>query len=346
MIGPSAGFLGNSTNRVNTVPAVGRGATTSPPMALAPTSRSLTTGVARCRSSATPSGCRCSLSSSSRNPWLPWNALCINPVRNTRHRQPVDLNMTQKLHGTVALVTGASSGIGEATALALAAEGATVALLARRRDRLAALKARIESSGGTALVVEADVSDQQQTAAAVDAVVTELGRLDTVVNNAGLMLIGPAAEADPADWDKMLTVNVQGLLYITRASLPHLIAAAADSPRGVADVVNISSTAGRVARPGTAVYSLTKFGVGAFSEAIRQEVLGQRVRVGLVEPGTVQTEITNNLPEADREAIEARSPGMVKLEPGDIADAVTYIVTRDRRVAVNEILVRAAEQTW
>ena len=254
--------------------------------------------------------------------------------------------MTQKLHGTVALVTGASSGIGEATALALAAEGATVALLARRRDRLEALKARIESSGGTALAVDADVSDQQQAAAAVDAVVTELGRLDTVVNNAGLMLIGPAAEADPADWDKMLTVNVQGLLYITRASLPHLIAAAADSPRGVADVVNISSTAGRVARPGTAVYSLTKFGVGAFSEAIRQEVLGQRVRVGLVEPGTVQTEITNNLPEADREAIEARSPGMVKLEPGDIADAVAYIVTRDRRVAVNEILVRAAEQTW
>jgi NADP-dependent 3-hydroxy acid dehydrogenase YdfG len=254
--------------------------------------------------------------------------------------------MTQKLHGTVALVTGASSGIGEATALALAAEGAAVALLARRRDRLEALKQRIESSGGTALAVEADVSDQHQAAAAVDAVVTQLGRLDTVVNNAGLMLIGPAAEADLADWDKMLNVNVQGLLYITRASLPHLIAAAADSPRGVADVVNISSTAGRVARPGTAVYSLTKFGVGAFSEAIRQEVLGQRVRVGLVEPGTVQTEITNNLPAADREAIEARSPGMVKLEPADIADAVTYIVTRDRRVAVNEILVRAAEQTW
>jgi NADP-dependent 3-hydroxy acid dehydrogenase YdfG len=254
--------------------------------------------------------------------------------------------MTQKLHGTVALVTGASSGIGEATALALAAEGAAVALLARRRDRLEALKARIESTGGTALAVEADVSNQQQAAAAVDAVVTKLGRLDTVVNNAGLMLIGPAAEADPADWDKMLTVNVQGLLYITRASLPHLIAAAADSTRGVADVVNISSTAGRVARPGTAVYSLTKFGVGAFSEAIRQEVLGQRVRVGLVEPGTVQTEITNNLSEADRQAIEARSPGMVKLEPADIADAVTYIVTRDRRVAVNEILVRAAEQTW
>jgi NADP-dependent 3-hydroxy acid dehydrogenase YdfG len=254
--------------------------------------------------------------------------------------------MTQKLHGTVALVTGASSGIGEATALALAAEGATVALLARRRDRLDALKQRIESAGGTALAVEADVSDQQQATAAVDAFVAELGRLDTVVNNAGLMLIGPAAEADPADWDKMLAVNVAGLLYVTRASLPHLITAAADSPRGVADVVNISSTAGRVARPGTAVYALTKFGVGAFSEAIRQEVLSQRVRVSLVEPGTVQTEIADNLPEADRATLDKRTAGMEKLLPDDIAEAVAFIVTRDRRVAVNEILVRAAEQTW
>jgi NADP-dependent 3-hydroxy acid dehydrogenase YdfG len=254
--------------------------------------------------------------------------------------------MAQKLHGTVALVTGASSGIGEATALALAAEGAAVALLARRRDRLDALKQRIESTGGTALAVEADVSDQQQATAAVSTVVAELGRLDTVVNNAGLMLIGPAAKADPADWDKMLSVNVAGLLYVTRASLPHLIAAAADSPRGVADVVNISSTAGRVARPGTAVYALTKFGIGAFSEAIRQEVLGQRVRVSLVEPGTVQTEITDNLPEADRAVLDARTEGMVKLLPDDIAEAVAFIVTRDRRVAVNEILVRSAEQTW
>jgi NADP-dependent 3-hydroxy acid dehydrogenase YdfG len=139
---------------------------------------------------------------------------------------------------------------------------------------------------------------------------------------------------------------VAGLLYVTRASLPHLIAAAADSPRGVADVVNISSTAGRVARPGTAVYALTKFGIGAFSEAIRQEVLGQRVRVSLVEPGTVQTEITDNLPEADRAVLDARTEGMVKLLPDDIAEAVAFIVTRDRRVAVNEILVRSAEQTW
>ena len=175
--------------------------------------------------------------------------------------------------------------------------------------------------------------------------------VSTCVSNSPSGICRPGDPVAPAlgklrAGDAMLSVNVHGLLYVTRASLPHLIAAAADSPRGVADVVNISSTAGRVARPGTAVYSLTKFGIGAFSEGIRQEVLGQRVRVGLVEPGTVQTEITNNLPAADREAIEARSPGMVKLQPEDIADAVTYMVTRDRRVAVNEMLVRAAEQTW
>jgi NADP-dependent 3-hydroxy acid dehydrogenase YdfG len=254
--------------------------------------------------------------------------------------------MTETLVGTVALVTGASSGIGEATALALAAEGATVALLARRRDRLDVLARRIEKAGGTALAVEADVSIQEQAAAAVDKVAAELGRLDTVVNNAGLMLIGEAATADPADWDTMLSVNVSGLLYVTRASLPHLVAAAANSPRGVADLVNISSTAGRVARPGTAVYALTKFGVGAFSEGIRQELLGQRVRVSLVEPGTVQTEITDNLPPEDQAALAKRTEGMVKLLPEDIADAVTYVVTRNRRVAVNEILVRSAEQTW
>jgi NADP-dependent 3-hydroxy acid dehydrogenase YdfG len=254
--------------------------------------------------------------------------------------------MTQHLDGTVALVTGASSGIGEATALALAAEGAAVALIARRTDRLTELQNRIAATGATATIVTADIADRSQAESAVQRAVTDLGRLDIVVNNAGLMRIGPAAESDPADWDDMLSVNVHGLLYVTRAALPHLIRAAADSPRGVADVVNISSTAGRVARPGNAVYALTKFGVGAFSEAMRQEVLGQRVRVGLVEPGTVETEITAGLPPKDQAALENRTAGMVKLEPTDIADAVVYMVTRDRRVAVNEMLVRAAEQTW
>lgn len=254
--------------------------------------------------------------------------------------------MTSTLAHTAALVTGASSGIGAATAKALAAQGAAVALLARRADRLQSLKAEIESAGGTALVVPADVTDAEQVAAAVQRVVASLGRLDTVVNNAGLMQSGPAADASLQDWDDMVAVNIQGVLYVTRATLPHLIDAAADSPRGVADVVTISSTGGWLARPGTAVYSLTKFGVNAFSEALRQELLGKRVRVGVVGPGTVDTEIFDHLPPAAREAFEHRTADVVKLRPEDIADAVLYMVTRDRRVAVNHMLVRAAEQTW
>ena len=175
----------------------------------------------------------------------------------------------------------------------------------------------------------------------------ELGRLDTVVNNAGLLRHG--AGRRQRHWRS----GTGWYRSTSRASCPSLtphcptsIEAAADSPRGVADVVTISSTGGWVARPGTAVYSLTKFGVNAFSEALRQEVIGKRVRVGVVGPGTVDTEITEHLPEQARDAFERQTAGMVKLAPEDIADAVVYMVTRDRRVAVNQILVRAAEQTW
>lgn len=254
--------------------------------------------------------------------------------------------MTSELAGTVALVTGASSGIGAATARALAARGAAVALVARRRDRLEELAAEIGSSGGTALAVPADVTDTAQAGAAVAATVEAWGRLDTLVNNAGLLRMGPAVDAPLVDWSELVAVNVSGVLHVTHAALPHLVAAAADSPRGVADIVTISSTGGRVARPGTAVYSLTKFGVNAFSEGIRQELIGARVRVGIVGPGTVDTEINDHLPAGAREAFDRNTAGMVKLRPDDVADAVLYMVTRDRRVAVNEILVRAAEQTW
>lgn len=250
------------------------------------------------------------------------------------------------LSGTVALVTGASSGIGAATARALAAEGASVALVARRRDRLIELADEIAAAGGRALAAPADVTDAEQVAAAVATTVGEWGRIDTLVNNAGLLRMGDAAEAPLSDWEALVSVNIHGVLYATRTALPHLIAAADDSPRGVADVVTISSTGGRVARPGTAVYSLTKFGVNAFSEGIRQELIGKRVRVGIVEPGTVETEIFDHLDPQALTAQQARTAGMVKLKPEDVADAVAYMVSRDRRVAVNEILVRAAEQTW
>jgi NADP-dependent 3-hydroxy acid dehydrogenase YdfG len=254
--------------------------------------------------------------------------------------------MTTLLKGTVALVTGSSSGIGAATARRLAAEGAAIALVARRRDRLDDLAAAIGSTGGTALVVQADVTSRQQAKAAVEQTVAGLGRLDTVVNNAGIMLLGPALDTPAAEWDRMVAVNTQGLLYVTHAALPHLVRAAEDSPRRVADLVNISSTAGRVARPGSSVYNLTKFGVTAFSEALRQEMLGRRVRVSVVEPGTVATELVSHLREDIRQAAQSQTESIEPLRPEDIADAIAYIITRDRRVAVNEILVRAAEQTW
>ena len=181
--------------------------------------------------------------------------------------------MTMPLQDTVALVTGASSGIGAATARRLAAEGATVALVARRRDRLKELAKAIGQDSGQALVLAADVTSAEEASAAVEAAVAELGRLDTLVNSAGVMLLGPALDTPIAEWEQMVDVNVRGVLNVTHAALPHLVRAAEDSPRRVADLVTISSTAGRVARPASSVYTLTKFGVTAFSEALRQELL-------------------------------------------------------------------------
>jgi NADP-dependent 3-hydroxy acid dehydrogenase YdfG len=254
--------------------------------------------------------------------------------------------LVETLRGTVALVTGASSGIGAATALALARHGAAVALLARRKDRLDAVAASIDEQGGMALALEADVTSEHQAGEAIERTINTLGRLDTVVNNAGVMLLGPALDSSTEDWQRMLDLNVAGALYVTHAALPHLVRAAKDSPRRVADVVNISSTAGRVARPGASVYALTKFGIAGFSESLRQELIQQRVRVSVVEPGTVATELVTHLRQDVREAAQSQTESIETLQPEDIADAVTYIVTRDRRVAVNEMLVRAAEQTW
>jgi len=254
--------------------------------------------------------------------------------------------MTRPLQKAVALITGSSSGIGAAIARRLAAEGAAVALLARRRDRLEDLAGTIRGDGGIALVLPADVTAEQEAAAAVDRTVGELGRLDIVVNNAGVMLLGQALNAPVAEWDQMVELNLRGMLYVTHAALPHLVRAAADEPRRVADLVTITSTAGRVARPGSGVYALTKFGATGFSEALRQEMLGQRVRVSIVEPGTVDTELTSHLRPEIREAAQRQTKSIEPLRPADIADAVAYIVTRDRRVAVNEMLVRASDQTW
>jgi NADP-dependent 3-hydroxy acid dehydrogenase YdfG len=246
------------------------------------------------------------------------------------------------LDNTVALVTGASSGIGAATATALAAQGAAVALAARRQDRLDSLATAIRDQGGTALVLECDVTDEQQATGAVERTVAELGRLDTLINNAGVMLLGPVVGAPLSEWQQMVELNVLGLLYCAHAALPHLISAAEGGPRQVADIVNISSVAGRAARTGNGVYALTKFGVGAFSESLRQEITKRYVRVSLVEPGATATELaSHNRPEV-LEVIRNQFGQL--MEAGDIADAVTYVVTRPRHVAVNEMLIRPTEQ--
>jgi NADP-dependent 3-hydroxy acid dehydrogenase YdfG len=248
------------------------------------------------------------------------------------------------LDGTVALVTGASSGIGEATAKRLAAEGAAVAVAARRVDRLERLAKEIGDAGGRALAIESDVTDRAQAEALVESTVAELGRLDTVVNNAGVMLLGPALPAPVEEWERMVDLNLKGLLYVAKAALPHLLKTAEEAPRRVADMVNISSVAGRRARAGAAVYNATKHGVGAFSEALRQEVTDRHVRVSLVEPGAVITELSShNRPEV-LEELKGRFDEMERLEAADIADTIAYIVTRPRHVAINEILVRPTEQ--
>jgi NADP-dependent 3-hydroxy acid dehydrogenase YdfG len=252
--------------------------------------------------------------------------------------------MTSRLDGTVALVTGASSGIGEATALALAAEGAAVSITARRRDRLDALADKIRGSGGTVLVLEADITRQDQAAGVVEATVSGLGRLDAMVNNAGLMLLGPAVGVDLTEWSQMVQINLMALMWCSHAALPHLLAAAEQDPRRVADLVNISSIAGRFPRSGSAGYNATKHAVTGFSEALRQEVTQRHVRVSVVEPGAVATELAgHNKPEI-LSGIRARFGELERLQAEDIAEAVSFVVTRPRHVAINELLVRPTEQ--
>lgn len=240
------------------------------------------------------------------------------------------------LDGKVALVSGASSGIGEATALALAGEGARVGLAARRVDRLESLARKL---GDAAMVLECDVSDAGACRAAVARVRDDLGGLDVVVNNAGVMLLGPILDADLADWRQMVEVNLLGLMYLTHAALPGLVA------QGSGDIVNVSSVAGRVARAGAGVYNATKFGVGAFSESLRQEVTGRGVRVTLVEPGAVATELTSHIThDQTKDAIEQWVSSMRPLQSEDIAAAVLYAVTQPAHVSVNELTVRPTDQ--
>jgi NADP-dependent 3-hydroxy acid dehydrogenase YdfG len=251
-----------------------------------------------------------------------------------------------RLSSTVAVVTGASSGIGEATALALAAEGATVAIVARRADRLQALAKRIASVGPEPIVIPADLTDASEAPRVIGEVVAQADRLDILVNNAGVMLLGPVSGAPLEEWEEMIDINIRGLLNCSYAALPHLLEAAEGGPREVADMVNLSSVAGRTVNSGSGVYNLTKHGVGAFSEALRQEVTTKHVRISLVEPGAVATELaSHNRPEI-QDQMSQRFGDIERLQAPDIADAISYIVTRPRHIAINEILIRPTEQAF
>lgn len=254
--------------------------------------------------------------------------------------------MSSSLTGTTALVTGASSGIGSATARRLAELGATVAVVARRRDRLDALAAEIAQAGGSAIAVVADISVREEAEAAVQQIVERTGRLDIVVNNAGLMLLGPVVDADVEAWERMIGINQKGLLYITNAALPHLLRAAEDEVRGVADIVNISSHAGRQTWANFGVYSMTKFGVNGFTEALRQELTKGNVRVGLLEPGAVDTELISHNSEKVRADLAAAHAEHipVPLQSEDIADSVAFMVTRPRHSAIAELWAMPTSQ--
>jgi clavulanate-9-aldehyde reductase len=246
--------------------------------------------------------------------------------------------MTIDLSNQVVAVTGASSGIGEATALACARAGAAVALAARRGDRIEALAQRISSEGGRVIAVPTDVGEEADARAFVERAHEELGRLDVLVNNAGVMLLGPIEHAETEEWRRMIHANVFGVLYCTHAALPLMKA------QGSGHIVNVSSVAGRFARLGSGVYNLTKFGVGAFSESLRQEAVPMGVRVTLIEPGAVATELPgHNRPEV-LEQMAKNFAGVTPLESQDIADAILYAIGAPANVAVNEVLIRPSGQ--
>lgn len=247
--------------------------------------------------------------------------------------------MTTTMQGRVALVTGASSGAGRAIAASLAAAGASVVLVARRRDRLDALAADILAAGGTAHAVTADLADAAQAAAAVEAAVTRFGRLDVLVNDAGVMLNGPLEEIRLGDLERMIATNVTGLVAACHAAVPRMLA------QGGGDIVNISSIAARLANASSATYSATKAAVTTFSEALRKEVTRRGVRVSVIEPGLIDTELGDHVPHAaSRERFEKMRRSWTPLRPEDLASAVLWIVTQPRHVAINAVVIRPTEQ--
>ena len=235
--------------------------------------------------------------------------------------------------GRVAVITGASSGIGEATARALAADGHRLALLARRVDRVEALAAKL---GRGALAVQADVRDRDSIVAAAERVQSELGGADILVNNAGVMLLAPFTSEQTAEIRQMVEVNLLGAMTSTEVFLDQL-------RDGGGDLINMSSVAGRTARAGASVYNATKWGLAAWSEALRQE-LQPDIRVMIIEPGAVATELTDHITDADAKQAAEQLYNEVAITAEDIAEVIAFAVARPRRMTLNEILIRPTAQ--
>ena len=244
-----------------------------------------------------------------------------------------------KLDGKVAVVTGASSGIGEATAEALAAEGAAVIVAARREDRLADLVERIRGNGGRVLAAVCDVTDESQAHGLIQKAVEEFGSVDILVNNAGVMLLSSVGKGLSEEWRRMFDVNVMGLLYATDAAIEAM------RRQGGGHLVNVSSVAGRkVTRDSSGVYAGSKHAVHAISEGLRQELLGDNIRVTVVAPGAVDTELPDHITDEDARESLSGLMSLERLQAEDIAGAIAYAVTQPERVSVNEILIRPTQQ--
>jgi NADP-dependent 3-hydroxy acid dehydrogenase YdfG len=241
---------------------------------------------------------------------------------------------TEDTAGRVAVITGASSGIGEATARALTAGGYRVALLARRLDRIQTLAGEL---GDGAIAIEADVTDRDSITAASQRVQAELGRVDVLINSAGVMLLGPFSAELSGDYRRMIEINLLGAITTTEVFLDQLIA------DGGGDLINLSSVAGRTARPGNAVYAATKWGMNGWSESLRQQ-LQPDVRVIVIEPGAVATELTDHITHTETKAAAEQMYEQTSIAAQDIAEIIAFAVSRPRGVSLNEILVRPTGQ--
>jgi NADP-dependent 3-hydroxy acid dehydrogenase YdfG len=248
--------------------------------------------------------------------------------------------MSKPLSGKVALVTGASSGIGAATALELGKAGATVALSARRADRLAGLVAKIEALGGKALALAGDMAVEAEAIKAVEDTVAQLGRIDILINSAGVMQAGGIEGADLAEFRRVYEINVFGTLYTCAAAVPHML------KQGVGDIVNITSLAGRKGGPETNAYSGSKHAANSMTDAMRQELGGKNIRVSILMPGATTTEVGDSIANPNwRKAIQAHVAKDGAVKPEEIGQTIVFMLSLPRNAHISEISVRPTIDT-